>query len=200
MTTWMTTEILLNIQHAGTEGPTPEDPVVVAECSTKPLIAAGCVAVVAAILAVAGFTAYIRNRLELKRTQTVAPEHVYEVLDLQNTRLQDMNIRKKMPLPPIGRQLQPEVNALPPIERQQLPYANPLPPIGRQVQPDVNPLPPQREPRVRNPPHHPPLPPVRRKRCGPARPPARHPRLREYSTDSSYVFENDSSESDTEVE
>ncbi|XP_066263381.1 protocadherin-7-like [Branchiostoma lanceolatum] len=163
-----TTKILLNITHEQMESPTPE---VSKECSTRPLLAAGCVAVVAVILAVAALTLYIRNRLELKRIQTVKPEHEYEVIDLKNTKLPDVNFNKKAPLPPIGGQLQSD--------------GNPLPPVG--------------ETRVRG---HLQLPPVARKRSVPARPRAGHPRIRRnnYSSDSSIVFENDSSESDMEEE
>ncbi|XP_078656091.1 protocadherin Fat 4-like [Branchiostoma floridae x Branchiostoma belcheri] len=176
-----TTEILLSIQEAGTEAPTP---VVVAppmpDCSTTPIIAAGCVAVFAALLAAVSLILYARNRLELKRVYSVAPEHVYEVIDLQATRLHDMKLNERTPLPPIAKQLQPDRNPLPPVREA-----------------------PRHLPRSRNQPPQPRLPPVTRRSGLPARPRARAPPTvpkLNYSTDSSYVFENDTSESDTDGE
>ncbi|XP_078703598.1 cadherin EGF LAG seven-pass G-type receptor 2-like [Branchiostoma floridae x Branchiostoma belcheri] len=169
-----TTEILLSIQPPGTDAPTPGE--VVQECSTTPIIAAGCVAVFSTMLAVVTLTLYTRNRLELKKAQMIAPEHVYEDIDLRNTRLHDMNLNEKTPLPPIERQQQSEKNPLPPIREA---------------------------PRFRNQPPQPRLPPVTRRSGIPARPRARAPprvQKMDYSTDSSYMFENDTSESDTEVE
>ncbi|KAI8490002.1 hypothetical protein Bbelb_323630 [Branchiostoma belcheri] len=173
-----TTEILLSIQEAGTEAPTP---VVVAppmpDCSTTPIIAAGCVAVFAALLAAVSLILYARNRLELKRVYSVAPEHVYEVIDLQATRLHDMKLNERTPLPPIAKQLQPDRNPLPPVREA-----------------------PRHLPRFRNQPPQPRLPPVTRRSGVPrARAPPTVPKLN-YSTDSSYVFENDTSESDTDGE
>ncbi|XP_066289156.1 protocadherin Fat 4-like [Branchiostoma lanceolatum] len=76
-----TTEVLLNIPPVETPSAAPPVAVPVpAACSSGELIAAGCVAGVSIILTVATSVLYIRNRIELKKLKHVKPENYYEVV------------------------------------------------------------------------------------------------------------------------